>query len=208
MRIYFVFSEDLMLILTIQKVCNWFRIPPTEIAMLTKTSICSDWNHLMGNNGANWIPATGGYSSKRNILWLHTWEITFAQRKACPNFSLFLWISNANRHYVCVYCCNLSGGVALIVWFTMNGMCLKNNTIISVARASNSKRNCDVVALPILTCGRLNVTTSVRKEILRAWSLLLLASTVRSFAHMPLGISDRNTTYSSAASLPFQIWTS
>ena len=26
-------------------------------------------------------------------------------------------------------CCNLSGGVALIVWFTMNGMCVKNNTI-------------------------------------------------------------------------------
>jgi len=27
------------------------------------------------------------------------------------------------------YCCNLSGGVALIVWFTTNGMCVKNNTI-------------------------------------------------------------------------------
>jgi len=62
------------------------------------------------------------------------------------------------------YCGNLSGGVALVVWFTMNGMCLKNNTIIYVARASNSKRDCDVVALLILTCERLNVTTGVRKE--------------------------------------------
>jgi len=26
------------------------------------------------------------------------------------------------------------------------------------------------------------------------WSLLLLAATVRSFAHMPLGVSDRNNT--------------
>jgi len=26
-------------------------------------------------------------------------------------------------------CWNLSGGVALIVWFTTNGMCVKNNTI-------------------------------------------------------------------------------
>jgi len=86
MRIYFVFSEDLVLILTIQKVCNWFRILLTKILMLTKTNICSDWNHLMGNNGANWIPATGGRSSKRNILWLHTWELTFAQRRRCPNF--------------------------------------------------------------------------------------------------------------------------
>jgi len=27
------------------------------------------------------------------------------------------------------YCCNLSGGVALIVWFTTNGMCVKNKNI-------------------------------------------------------------------------------
>ena len=47
----------------------------------------------------------------------------------------------------------------------------------------------------MLTCERLNLTTSVRKERLRAWSLLLLAATVRSFAHMPLGISDRNNSY-------------
>jgi len=40
------------------------------------------------------------------------------------------------------FCCNLSGGIALIVWFTTNGMCVKNNTIIYVARASNSKRDC------------------------------------------------------------------
>ena len=38
---------------------------------------------------------------------------------------------------------NLSGGVELIVWFTTNGMCVKNNTIIYVARASNSKRDCE-----------------------------------------------------------------
>jgi len=71
-------------------------------------------------------------------------------------------------------------------------MCAKNNTIIYVARASNSKSDCDVEALPT-TCERLNVTTSVRIERLRA-CLLLLAATVRSFAHMPLGISERNNT--------------
>jgi len=65
------------------------------------------------------------------------------------------------------YCCNLSGGVALIVWFTTNGMCAKNNTIIYVARASSSKRDCDVVALPILTYEQLNFMTSVREERLR-----------------------------------------
>jgi len=39
------------------------------------------------------------------------------------------------------FCCNLSGGVALIMWFTTNGMCVKNKTIIHEARASNSKRD-------------------------------------------------------------------
>ena len=77
------------------------------------------------------------------------------------------------------------------MWFTTNGMCVKNDTIIYVARASNSKRDCDVEALPIVTCERLNMMTSVREERLRA-SLLLLAATVRSFAHMLFGISDRN----------------
>jgi len=33
---------------------------------------------------------------------------------------------------------------------------------------------------------------SINKRDCDAWSLLLLAATVRSFAHMPLGISDRN----------------
>ena len=67
-----------------------------------------------------------------------------------------------------LYCCNPSSGGALIVGFSTNGMCVKNNTAIYVARASNSKRDCD------------------------AWSLLLLAATVWNFAHIPLGISDRN----------------
>ena len=100
---------------------------------------------------------------------------------ACPRMFLYLlknpWaihyptkpLGLATSNYYLEYCCNLSGGVALIVWFTTNGMCAKNNTIIYVRRASNSKRDCD------------------------AWSLLLLAATVRSFAHMLLGISDRNS---------------
>jgi len=41
----------------------------------------------------------------------------------------------------------------------------------------------------------LNMMTSVREERLRAWSLLLLAATVRSFAHMPLGVSDRTSSF-------------
>ena len=61
-------------------------------------------------------------------------------------------------------CCNLSGGVALIVWFTTNGMCAKNKNICKW-----------------------------REQAIIEWSLLLLAATVRSFAHMPLGISDRNS---------------
>ena len=40
-------------------------------------------------------------------------------------------------------CCNLSGGVALIVWFSTNGMCVKNNTIIYVVGESNIKKDCE-----------------------------------------------------------------
>ena len=36
-------------------------------------------------------------------------------------------------------CCNLSGSVALIVCFTMNGMCVKNNTQIYVELTSNDR---------------------------------------------------------------------
>ena len=50
---------------------------------------------------------------------------------------------------------------------------------VYVERASNNKRDCD------------------------AWSLLLLAATVRSFAHMPLGISDR---ISGNKTIPLQIF--
>jgi len=67
-------------------------------------------------------------------------------------------------------CCNLSGGVALIVWFTTNGMCVKNSTIH--------------------ICG----ANKQQQSDHGMWTLLLLAATVRSFAHMPLGISDRITT--------------
>jgi len=64
-------------------------------------------------------------------------------------------------------CCILAGGVALIVWFTLNRMCVKNNTIMYVSRTSNNS--------------------------VISWSLLLRAATVWSSAHMPLGISDRNS---------------
>ena len=45
-------------------------------------------------------------------------------------------------------CCNPSGGVALIVWFTTNGMCVKNNTIMYVERTSNNR----VISLGDLYC--------------------------------------------------------
>ena len=108
--------------------------------------------------------------------------VTFKEKLECNPAGKIQWL-----------CCTFSGGVVLIVWFTTNGVCVKNNTIIYVARASNKKRDCDVETLPILTCEQSNMMASIREERLRAWSLSLLAATVRSFAHMPLGISDRNS---------------
>ena len=123
-------------------------------------------------------------------------------RKWCCDMDVKVVRSSAFTQRTCDRCGSLwkGGDVVAASPVVLRWMCAsprtgcawRINTIICVARESNSKRDCDVEALPILTCERLNVTTSVRKERLRAWSLLLLAATVRSFAHMPLGISDRN----------------
>ena len=64
-------------------------------------------------------------------------------------------------------CCNLSGRVALVVIQHERDV-REEQKYAWVERASNNKRDCG------------------------AWSLLLLAAMVRSFAHRPLGISDRN----------------
>ena len=66
------------------------------------------------------------------------------------------------------YSYNLSAGVALNVQFTTNGMCAKYNTHIYVARTSNDR----VISLGDLYCCLLPV-----------WN----------FAHLPLGLSHRNT---------------
>jgi len=55
---------------------------------------------------------------------------------------------------------------------------------IRVVRASNNKRDCDTR------------------------SLLLLAATVQSFAHMPLGISDRNTSKTQQNNAVTTMWRS
>ena len=62
-----------------------------------------------------------------------THAIPTTTSRAC----IWLWSSlviekyprHLRRLVVCYYCCNLSGGLALIVWFTTNGMCAKKNTI-------------------------------------------------------------------------------
>ena len=66
--------------------------------------------------------------------------------------------------------CNLSVGVALIVWFTTNGMCVKNNTIILYMQHKQA----------------------IVREIATHDLYCCLPAAVQSFAHMPLGISDRN----------------
>jgi len=58
-----------------------------------------------------------------------------------------------NKNIICfnvctVYCCNLSVDVALNVRFTMNGMCVKNNTHMYVVRTSNNR----VISLGDLYC--------------------------------------------------------
>ena len=93
-------------------------------------------------NGCNITPQTRTQTSEQEQLW---WPVRGgSQHRQLPftgaNFagletenSIFE-DARENRertHLVSIKpeCCNLSGGVALIVRFTTNGMCVKNNTI-------------------------------------------------------------------------------
>ena len=67
------------------------------------------------------------------------------------------------------YCCNLSIGVALIVWFTTNGMCTKNNNIY-------------------MWCEQAMI------EYRSVITLFIIIACCEAFAYMPLGLSDHNTT--------------
>ena len=58
------------------------------------------------------------------------------------SLSIFdLLAKRQSRKLASLWCCNLSGGVALNVWFTTNGICVKNSTIhtVYVARTSNNR---------------------------------------------------------------------
>ena len=105
-------------------------------------------------------------------------------------------ISKQKHH--CWTCCNLSGGVALIVWFTTNGMCAKNKNICMWRGQAiiEWSRWSDLGEWPNNACepGKqfIVLANGDNESDLVRWSLLLLAATVQSFAYMPLGISDRN----------------
>ena len=79
-----------------------------------------------------------------NHVFIFSWIsslLVFRRIAHWHSFYLLFYFAQLFSH-LSLYCCNLSGGVALIMWFTTNGMCVKNKTIIYVARASNSKRDC------------------------------------------------------------------
>jgi len=105
---------------------------------------------------------------------------------------LFCWI---------FLCCNLSRGVALIVWFTTNGMCVKNNTIICVARASNNKRDCehDLCCCLLPRCEALRTVrsfleTGTAHGVSDTKQVPLTVPRCEAFEkQVPLGISDSNT---------------
>ena len=110
-------------------------------------------------------------------------------------------MSEKEKSYLARYCCNLSGGVALIVWFTMNRMCAKNKNICMWREQAiiEWSRRSDLGEWPVIMLVNLvnswlcllTVTTRVillgdlyccllpRCEALRTWHAL--------------GISDRNS---------------
>ena len=59
-------------------------------------------------------------------------------------------------------CCNLSGGVALIVWFTTNGMAWRTTPYIYVARTSNNRviMACELYCSLLPQCEALRICRS------------------------------------------------
>jgi len=68
-----------------------------------------------------------------------------------PSF-WFSFITNVLK--LNVYCCNHSGGIALNVWFTTKGMCVKNNTHIYVVQTINNRviAACDLYCCLLPQC--------------------------------------------------------
>jgi len=93
-------------------------------------------------------------------------------KHAVDKLRQILWSNNERSMYYdyrCICHTVATSPLTLNTWFTANGLCVKNNTHIYVARTSNNR-------------------------VITARSLLLLAAKVCSFAHLPLGLSDRNNT--------------
>ena len=97
---------------------------------------------------------------KYALCWHSIFELFYVQKSVFASRTCYSVCKLQNY----LYCCNLSGGVALIVWFTTNGLCVKNNTIHICGANKQYKSDRGVEALLILTCEPLNVTTSVRGE--------------------------------------------
>jgi len=76
-----------------------------------------------------------------NKSFFHEWQNVYATW--WNDFEGRIWPAGRSLETPAIKCCDLSGGIALIVWFTTSGMCMKNNTTIYVVRASNSKRDCE-----------------------------------------------------------------
>jgi len=111
-------------------------------------------------------------------------------------------MSEKEKSYLARYCCNLSGGVALIVWFTMNRMCAKNKNICMWRKQAiiEWSRRSDLGEWPVimlvnLVNSWLCLLNGDDESDLVGWSLLLLAATVRSFAHMACARDFRSQHY-------------
>ena len=175
------------------------QIMDTNTVLVSGSTTWTDWYLHVNCSDIHWKVITKIFARASNFFstfWHTVWFAIMFERSSVKHehptlnlefpkpisklfflFFYFFWIFTVYISHALMltkFCCNLSGGVALIVWFTTNGMCVKNNTIIYVAQASNSKRDCDVVALPILMCEHLNVTTSVRKE--RLWHMISIVA--------------------------------
>ena len=107
------------------RILQTFVFPPNRCSVSSRSRVAIDWRR----SGAR-LPSKAILSDKRQTLTLPNVAVSDVGTYECLVRNIYgIGRDSAVISVASTSCCNLSGGVALIVWFTTNGMCVKNSTI-------------------------------------------------------------------------------
>ena len=144
------------------------RLRRFQTAFLSTASFCSNRHESTAKKQMTLqavvyigFPAPGDkLSLKRSLArsWQHEMKEVTIRPPVLTQGSLFRW----NRVDRMVFC-NLSGGVALTVWFTTNGMCAKNKNICMWREQAIIEWSCLVIFI-VACCHSVKLCTHAARD--------------------------------------------